>query len=462
MAHPDLPASADAPATLPIRERLPLRTVLAYATPIFGLSSTLFIVQFFFLKFGTDVLLLPPVVVGGVFAVGRVWDAVSDPIVGTWSDRTRTVLGRRRPWMLGAIPVLGLTVWMVWSPPALTGAALTAWVTIALLAYYTAFTAYGVPHQSLGAELSQDHHERSRIFGVHNASFTLGMMCAFGGMQYVMNAPDPRAAASWLALPAVGVVALVLLIPPLLIRERPEYQGRGGIHPVRAMRDVLQNPHARLLLTAQFIQMSGAGVLGILAPYLLEYVVRRPDLVGPMPAIFVICSILSIPVWLRVARKFGKRNAWVTAMLGTGVSFGCITFVAENDLVLMGVILVFAGFFSGCGGAIGPSILADVIDADEYETGERKEGAYTAAWGFAIKSASALIILFTSVVLQFSGFQPNVEQTPTTLWILRLLNGALPLVMFCFGAFVFRRFALNAREHSLIRQELDRRQAART
>ena len=68
-----------------------------------GLAAPLFVVQFFFMKFGTDVLLLPPIAVGLIFFVGRVWDAVSDPIVGALSDRTRTRIGRRRPWMFGAL-----------------------------------------------------------------------------------------------------------------------------------------------------------------------------------------------------------------------------------------------------------------------------------------------------------------------------------------------------------------------
>ena len=77
--------------------RVPLGTVLSYGPPIVGISALLFFVQFFFLKFATDVFLMAPATVGLLFALGRVWDAVSDPIVGTWSDRTRTRLGRRRP-----------------------------------------------------------------------------------------------------------------------------------------------------------------------------------------------------------------------------------------------------------------------------------------------------------------------------------------------------------------------------
>jgi len=124
----------DRAATIAAPRRTSLGTVLAYGPPIVGVSAMLFFVQFFFLKFASDVLLLPPLAVGVIFALGRVWDAVSDPIVGTWSDRTRTRLGRRRPWMLAAVPVLAVSVYMIWVPPEWEQGALLAWVAVSLFA----------------------------------------------------------------------------------------------------------------------------------------------------------------------------------------------------------------------------------------------------------------------------------------------------------------------------------------
>jgi GPH family glycoside/pentoside/hexuronide:cation symporter len=178
-----------------------------------------------------------------------------------------------------------------------------------------------------------------------------------------------------------------------------------------------------------------------------------------MPAMFVLCTMLSIPIWVRLTRRFGKRNCWISGMIGSGLSFGMILFIQENDFVMMGCVLSSAGFFIGCGMMVGNSILADVIDWDERETGERKEGAYSAAWGFSIKTANAVVIIIVSAALQLSDFRPNEEQTEDTLLMLRVFNGGLPLVMFSLGAFWFRRFELNENEHAEIRAELDRRAA---
>jgi GPH family glycoside/pentoside/hexuronide:cation symporter len=442
----------------PNAERVPLAAVLAYGAPIFALSGFLFFVQFFFLKFATDVLLLSPVLVGLIFALGRAWDAVSDPMAGAWSDRTRTRLGRRRPWMLAALPGLAVFFAMTWIPPEGLGAtALLAWVTVALFGFYTAFTAYGIPHSSLGAELSRDYHDRNRIFGVRHASFILGLMLSFGGMQVVTNAEDPRAAVSELVAFGLPLGIAVLLLPPLLIRERAEYQGRGADSSFRALADVLRNPHARLLLAVNFIEMMAAGVLGVLSPYLVEYVLKRPDLIGPLPAVFVVCSVGSIPLWVRLSRRFGKRDTWIAAMIGTALSFGGMFFVGPNDVGPMLALIACAGISQGCGGTVGHSILADVIDYDEYRTHERKEGAYTAAWGFTLKAGQALVIVLTGWVLHVSGFQPNVEQTPVANLALRGLFAGLPFTAFLIGAWMFSRFRLDQREHERIRRELERR-----
>jgi GPH family glycoside/pentoside/hexuronide:cation symporter len=359
--------------------------------------------------------------------------------------------------MLAALPVLGLTVVMVWNPPELDSGWMIGWEAVALLGFYTAFTMYLVPHLSLGAELSTDHHDRSRIFGVQSAFFSFGMIFAFAGMQYVTVSDDPRSAAGQLAMAFVPFALLVLLIPPLRVRERPEYQGKGSENPIRALKDVLTNEYARRLLAVQFIQMLGIGVIGVLAPYQFQYVLRRPDLIGPLPALFFLFSVASIAVWVRLSRRYGKRDVWVVAMLIAGVAFGFTFFVGEGDVMLIALIMPLAGIGLGCGGVVGPSLLADVIDADELATGERKEGAYNAAWGFALKSSNALMILVTSLVLQAIGFEPNVEQSDFAKLAIRGLYGVMPFSMFLLAAAVLRGFRLDEAEHAGIRAQLDAR-----
>ena len=108
---------ANAAGPDPNPEHVNGRRLLAYGLPVAGFSFYLMFVQIYFLKFATDVLLLAPAAIGALFGFGRIWDAVSDPLAGTWSDRTRTRLGRRRPWMILGLPMLGFSFAMIWRPP---------------------------------------------------------------------------------------------------------------------------------------------------------------------------------------------------------------------------------------------------------------------------------------------------------------------------------------------------------
>jgi len=430
-----------------------------YAAPIFTLTTTLFFVQFYFLKFASDVLLVSTATVGSIFAIARAWDAVSDPLVGAWSDRTNTRFGRRRPWMLAAVPLIAAAFAMVWIPPEnLEGASLIAWLVVGLIVYFTAWTLYFVPHASLGAELSTSHHGRTRIFAARQAAFTVGMFCAFGAIQYVSVSDAPRTAATHVVFVVAPLACLALVVPPLFLREREDYQGRGGERPFRALADVLANRPARVLLLVQFVDSLGIGVVGVISPFMAEYIMGRIDLIGILPAFLVVPQLLWLPVWVRLSARYGKKRVWLVSMVVAAFAFGAGFFIWENAVVYASVTLVLIGIATGCGGAVGPSLLADVIDLDEHRTGERKEGVYSAGFGFAFKCGAAAIAFLAGWTLTLSGFTPNVEQSASADLALRWLYAGIPFFAFLAGALLFwRYFDLDEADHARIRAELDAR-----
>ncbi len=148
-------------------------------------------------------------------------------------------------------------------------------------------------------------------------------------------------------------------------------------------------------------------------------------------------------------------------MAAMSLGFGGLFFLGEGDGWLMAALGAVAGTGGSCGSVVGPSIKADVIDFDEYQTGERKEGAYFAVWNFVRKSAVGVTAMLTGFVLQFSGFVPNVDQNEQTQLAIRALFGLFPGSCYLIGTFLFARFSLNEEEHTRIRAELDNRAAAR-
>lgn len=288
-------------------------------------------------------------------------------------------------------------------------------------------------------------------------------------MKLLINAEGRGDAAVRLTAFELSVLAAILtsgliVFAVVKLRERPDFQGRVNQSPLGAFRDVWQNRHARLVLVVSFIEHIGSAVIGILTLYVAQYVVGTPALAPAIILSYMIPSTLSVPMWLPLSRKFGKIRLWIFSMLLTGFSFGgmfILPFLEPGDarVTAIFVLAFFAGLAAGCGGTIAPSVQSDIIDYDEYLTGERKEGSYFAAFNFVYKSASGVMIFVTGFVLQFAGFVPNQIQTMTVQVSMVTLYGLMPLLCYVIGAYLFSKFELNEVEHTRIREELRRRAA---
>jgi GPH family glycoside/pentoside/hexuronide:cation symporter len=447
---PSIPAAAEG--------QVPLGTLLVYALPGLILQFTFMLVLVYLMKYATDVLLVPAAVMGLLFGLSRVSDAILDPAAGYLSDRTRSRWGRRRSWMLASSIPMGASFFMLWSPPpGLTDAPLWVWMGVAVFAYHVATTMFAVPHEALGAELSTSYHDRTRIFGVKHIVGAFGGLAALGGMELLRRAEDPRGAAFALALAIGTLLAATTLLAVARLRERAAHQGRGGRNPWRAYGDVWRNPHARLLLLVFGIENFGTAVLAILATYVMQYVYDLAQYTTTFMLLYFVPAILFVPVWIRLSRRFGKRNLWVFSMSMMTVAFGGLAFVRAGDLWLLCALGVIAGIGGGCGQVVGPSIQADVIDYDERATGERKEGIYFAAWAFVRKTAFGIATVLVGFLLSVIGFEPNVEQSDATKLGFRTLFGIVPGLCYLVGTICFLRFRLDEAAHLAIRRELDAR-----
>lgn len=452
--------------------RVPGRMVFAYGLPAVGAGYMYLLLGLYVMKFSTDVLLIAPAVMGLIFSASRIWDAISDPLVGYLSDRTRSRWGRRRSWLVASIVPIAAAFIMVFAPPdTLSDGALVAWMAVAIIGFYSAMTVFFVPHLSLGAELSKNYHERSRLFGMRHAAYTFGAILSLVTFYFLIRAEQQGTAvvrdlAFQLAVGSSLVMSALIVYAGIQLREPAEYQGRVNANPFGAFRDVWQNPHARLLIIVTFIEHIGSAAIGVLTLYVAQYVVGAPTLAPLFILCYMVPSTISVPMWIPLSRRYGKVRLWMFSMLLTGVSFGAMFALPFIDSLLaksiyISVAAIFAGLAAGCGGTISPSVQGDVIDYDEYTTGERKEGSYFAAWNFVHKGGMGVMLLLTGFVLQFVGFVPNQPQSMSVQIAMVTLYGLFPLVCYLVGALLFSRFSLDERAHGEIRRELDRRSATR-
>ncbi|MEM9621529.1 MAG: MFS transporter [Pseudomonadota bacterium] len=419
-----------------------------FSSPVFGVFMANTLVSFYLLKFSTDVLLMAPAVIGSLLLLARFWDAITDPLAGWLSDRTNTRLGRRRPWLLGTALPFGAAVVMLWSPPeTLSSSGLTLWVGAAILLFYTAYTAFRIPHLAFAAELDRGYHDRTRVFAILQIVESLGMFAATGALFFLEAADDPRAFARQLALAMGAFAALLLLLPVLFLRERAEFQGKGSTNPIRAFGDVVKNNNARVLIGVFFLEQIGFSALVVLLPYLSDYVVVSPGRTALYLSSAIAAILISIPAWVVISRRFGKRRAWLWSLSGKVLIFFSIFFFGQGDMAIMVAASVALGLMHGCGAVVGQSLQADVIDWDHAQTGQRKEGTYFAAWNFAQKAAGGLAVWAVGMMLSMTGFVPNISQSAGTITGMLLLASALPGVLHIVAIALLTRFSLDEQQH---------------
>jgi GPH family glycoside/pentoside/hexuronide:cation symporter len=281
-------------------------TLVSYSVPLVPVYVLYMALTVVYMNFATDVLAIAPGVIGAIFFVSKIWDAVSDPVIGFLSDRTRSRFGRRKVWMYASVIPMVVTTIMLWTPDArLDGPVLALWSLVSVLGFYTAFTIFVVPQMALGVELSPSPHERSRIFGGRQTALTLGMLGAFlVATPLIVGHPEARqnaAAFAWIMALLLGVT--ILVTTRALPVERGGYAGRGATNPLAATRDVLRNPHARLLLFVYFIEVFGIGATSAMTPFLLKYVTKAADYVGLVFLFYTAPALLSIPFWVWMGQR---------------------------------------------------------------------------------------------------------------------------------------------------------------
>ncbi len=463
---PEAPLGAGPPGAEPLGTgRLGAGRLVSYALPSIGTSFLFALMLVGYLNYATEVLGVSASLVGLVFFAARVWDGISDPLVGYASDRTRARFGRRKSWLIAAAPTLFVTAVAAWSPPTgLTGAPLALWIAVAVFAFYTAFTLFEVPHMALGAELTQHRRDRVRVFGIRQFAGTLGLFGAFAlGASLLEDLSTARERLSWLVLCA-GIVTAVSIgwMVAALPRERPDYAARRPSGSLRAARDVWRNRDARILLFVYTAEQVATGGIGVLVPFVVRHVLRTPDLIAEMLVSYTLPALLSVPVWMALGERFDKRRLWMIAMGMSGFGFGLLCFVGEGTVGLMLAASLFAGFASGCGPTLGQALKADVIDGDDLATGERKEGAYFAAWNLVRKVAAGGMVAAVGFALDGSGFVAGAaEQTDFAKNTMVFLIGGVPIAGFAVAILLLRGFGMTQEKHARILAQLASRDAGR-
>jgi GPH family glycoside/pentoside/hexuronide:cation symporter len=419
-------------------------------------------------KYYGDALGMDLALIGAIILVSRAWDAVIDPFVGSFSDRLRTRWGRRRPMIAVGSAALALSTWLVLAPPrALGETAAAVWLSAGLFVMFTAWTVVQIPHAALGAEVTTDRHVRTELFAWRDGLWIVGTLLAAAAPSLVRAAlgepaagGDERRVFSTLA----AVYAPLLLALPLwcawrITEPAPPAAPTGGrpASPLGSAREALRNPPFAILLVAYGIGALGSALPATLVLFYVEHVLRTPQWADAFLGLYFLTGFACLPAWTALARRVGRKRAWLGAMGLSVGAFSGATLLGPGDTWWFGLICVVSGTGFGAGLALPASLVADTVDYDEWRSGERREGLYFGLWSLVTKLSAAAGASVALPILGLAGYVAGGTQPDTVVTALRVLYAGVPCLCYAAAFVVAVRYPIDEERHLALRDALARR-----
>ncbi|MEJ2814635.1 MFS transporter [Caulobacter sp. CCG-8] len=438
-------------------ERRSSWTLAAFAAPCLplaalGLPLVVYLPEYYVSDLGLSLSM-----VGSAFLLVRVADIILDPILGGLMDTTRTRLGRFRPWLLAAAPVLMLAAYFLFmAKPGIGPLYLWGWLVVCYVGYSMAV----LSHTAWGAVLSPDYQQRSRVYGWWSAGNVVGMIL-------VLLLP-PLLAIVFKGDHAAGIQAmgwLIIALLPLTFLLASAVVGETNVPPVRHQAGLKQylglikRPSVQILLFADLLMGLAPGIAGALFFFFFERIKGfDKGEAGVLLLIYFVAALGGSPIWPLLAKKIGKHKALaVAALIYAFVQFATV-FTPSGMSVIGTLILVLAGLPYSAAPLLVRSMMADLGDEERLVSGVDRTGLLYAVVNGTVKLGYALAI-GVFIVLGKLGFDPKVPSAQGDTALIALYAVA-PAVLGLLVCAVILRYPLDATAHAEIRRQLDERDAA--
>ena len=433
-----------------------------------------------------------PALVGLVSAIPRLTDAFTDPVVGYMSDKTQTRWGRRRPYLFVGAIAAGVIYALLWQLPAEKSDAFYFWYFLGgSLIFYLAYTVFATPWVALGYELTPDYHERTRLMGTQNFIGQLAYLIApwfLLIMQNEMLFDSMADGAAGLAI-IIGMVVIVIgIMPAIFLRERFAASSVDGLDAGHAPSEtlgasLLRNLRSFLsgfaialkfkpflkLCVATFLVFNGFMLIASFQFYVIIYYVFAGDTVegaryaGYAGTLGAISTFVVIVLVTSIGTRLGKRR---TFFLATGISMVgyALKWVCYNPDYPWLVLVPAPLMAFGLGGlfTLMPSMIADVVDADELNTHERREGMYGSIFWWVVKLGMAAALAAGGFLLNATGFDVALggDQPERAIFLMRLSDAFIPCIASGVAIWAIYTFSITEEKAREVRDALERRRGA--
>lgn len=475
--------SADDYAQNPaLSSKLALKTKLAYGAGDLGPAITANISIFFLLVFFTNVAGIPAGLAGSVLLIGKIWDAVNDPFVGMLTDKTKSRRwGRRLPWMFyGAIP-FGIFFFLQWIVPQFSSDRSTnIW---ALFWYYVViglisqvfYTVVNLPYTAMTPELTQDYDERTSLNSFRFTFSIGGSILSLILAQIVFSQIADRQQQYFVLAAICTVISVVSLYWCIFgVRDRIlafeakriQLEEPENISFLEQLKIVFTNRPFLFVIGIYLFSWLGVQITASIIPYFVINCMRLKE--ADVPTVMIAVqgtALIMLFVWSNLSKRLGKKIVYFLGMFFWIIAAAGLFFLQPGQLVLMYVMAVMAGVGVSTAYLVPWSMIPDVIELDELQTGQRREGIF---YGFMVllqKFGLAFGLFLVGNALQSAGFKEAVAgqstlpiQPESALTAIRIAVGPLPTICLICGLVLTYFYPITREMHAEILLKLRERQ----
>lgn len=442
------------------------REKISYGLGDMGNNIAYGAVGFYFVFFLTDVAGISPIWAGYIFMVLRIWNAVSDLIMGVASDKTKTRFGRRRPFLLfGAIP-LGIGFALLWLVPFKENIQLVIYYTLIGILFNTLFSLVSIPYNALLPELSQDYDERTSISGYKMAFSFVGSLLSAMGVTFIVDTIYPGKSMYAVSFPVMGrILALTLAISILLAflgtKERvaakvPENQGNIWTN----LKSLLKLKEFKLVLGVFIFNMVSFDIIMALYIYFMRYALKiSDDLSYIFMAIPLVAAVVVTPMWVGISNKIGKQKTYVIASIYFLIPLFTCMFIPTGNITLTIIITIMIGIGISASQVLVFSILPDVVEVDELKCGVRREGIIYGATMLLYKISSAIIVALVTAAMGWFGYVEStgntvVQQSSSAIFGIRLLMGIMPALCLILSVLFIKKLSIGKESFEKVKNSI--------
>ncbi len=455
-------AASGPPGPAPGERPVKLRNVIGFGIgDIYG-GGAFLIVGMFFMFFLTEVVGMKPALAGLMFGAGKIWDGISDPLMGYISDRTKSKAGRRRVYFLWGIAPIAVTFALLWIPIRTDSQVLLfAYYLAAYILLDAALTMVMTPYSALPAEMSSDFRTRNRLSTSRLVFSGLSSLIAAIVPKMIIEAFPGNPGRGHLAM---GIAFGILFALPWIIVYRSTWENDSTREIdrkdnfLREFYTIFGNRSFRIHFAMYVLAYTAMDILMALFTYYLSYYLGRPGLYSIAMGTLMVAQLAMMPVYSAIANRHGQARAYA---IGLGVwavgMFLTRGLGATSPVAIVALVCAVIGMGTSAGVLMPYAILPFVIDVDELVTGEQRSGVYAGAMTLLRKLVQGLFALpAIGFMLQGIGFAPGRAQSPATLGKFFAFFIGVPGVLILLGILASTRFRITPKTHAVLRAELAR------